>query len=361
MENFKKLILHRLLTKLFNAMKLTIYCFAALLFSILIITQADAQSAYSMHTLATGETLSMLSKSYHTTVGDIMRMNGMNTKSQLHVGDKIKIPAGGTVVAEKTLTATVSAPSQSLNTTAKTHVVEKGETLYRLSKMYHISVDKLIKLNNLSVPTTHVGQTLIISEGAAPQAAAKNNKEQSIVAPKEAPAQTTQKDTTKYIVVETTDTKRKSIAPEPVTQKSSAQPAVTTPQTDVATTVDNNASPANNNVYTPPVNASKEGFFTSLYGKDTNGKQEQTKSGSSMTFKSASGWADKKYYILMNDAPTGSIVKIKNGKNELFAKVLWSLGAMKENDGLNFRISTAAAAALGITDQKFDLKVDYYE
>ena len=79
-----------------------------------------------------------------------------------------------------------------------------------------------------------------------------------------------------------------------------------------------------------------------------------------MTFKSASGWADKKYYILMNDAPTGSIVKIRNGKNELFAKVLWNLGEMKENDGLSFRISTATAAALGITDQKFDLKVSYF-
>ena len=80
-----------------------------------------------------------------------------------------------------------------------------------------------------------------------------------------------------------------------------------------------------------------------------------------MTFKSASGWADKKYYILMNDAPTGSIVKIKSGKSELYAKVLWGLGEMKENDGLSFRISTATAAALGITDQKFDLKVSYYE
>ena len=66
-----------------------------------------------------------------------------------------------------------------------------------------------------------------------------------------------------------------------------------------------------------------------------------------MTFKSASGWADKKYYILMNDVPTGSVVKIKNGKNELYAKVLWNLSEMKENDGLAFRISTAAAAALG--------------
>ncbi len=114
--------------------------------------------------------------------------------------------------------------------------------------------------------------------------------------------------------------------------------------------------------YTAESNAPKEGFFTTLYGKDLQGQRsEQLKTGTAMTFKSASGWADKKYYILMNNAPTGSIVKIKNGKNELYAKVLWGLGEMKENEGLDFRISTAAAAALGITDQKFDLKVTYYE
>ena len=80
-----------------------------------------------------------------------------------------------------------------------------------------------------------------------------------------------------------------------------------------------------------------------------------------MTFKSASGWADKKFYILMNDAPPGSIVKVRNGNNVVYAKVLWSLGTQKENEGLDFRISTASAAALNISDEKFNVAVTYFQ
>src|SRR4051794_33433064 len=52
-----------------------------------------AQTADSMHTIAAGETLSALAKEYHTTVGDIMRINGMHSNSKLQIGEKIKVPA----------------------------------------------------------------------------------------------------------------------------------------------------------------------------------------------------------------------------------------------------------------------------
>jgi hypothetical protein len=64
----------------------------------------------------------------------------------------------------------------------------------------------------------------------------------------------------------------------------------------------------------------------------------------------------------MNDVPPGSIVKLSTAANKsVFAKVLWSLGEIKENEGLNFRISNAAASALGLSDPKFNLTVTYYE
>ena len=81
-----------------------------------------------------------------------------------------------------------------------------------------------------------------------------------------------------------------------------------------------------------------------------------------MTFKTASGWLDKKYYILMNNAPAGSIVKVsaENGRT-IYAKVLWTLDDMKLNNGLSFRISEAAAAALSVAENKFSLTVDFHQ
>ena len=63
----------------------------------------------------------------------------------------------------------------------------------------------------------------------------------------------------------------------------------------------------------------------------------------------------------MNDAPTGSVVKVKSASgNIIYAKVLWPIDDIKANEGLTFRISDAAASALGIGDQKFGLIVQYH-
>ena len=45
----------------------------------------------------------------------------------------------------------------------KTHVVEKGETLYSLSKKFDITIQRLKELNNLDDNTLSVGQRIIYS------------------------------------------------------------------------------------------------------------------------------------------------------------------------------------------------------
>ena len=80
-----------------------------------------------------------------------------------------------------------------------------------------------------------------------------------------------------------------------------------------------------------------------------------------MSFKTTAGWNDYKYYILMNDVAIGTIAKLTaaNGKT-IYAKVLWNLGDMKENEGLTCRISNAAVAALGINVNLFNVEISYY-
>jgi hypothetical protein len=123
----------------------------------------------------------------------------------------------------------------------------------------------------------------------------------------------------------------------------------------------NTIYPDNRNI-NDTIRLGESGFFAKAFGRGVEGRTLQTLTGTSMTFRSISGWNDKKFYILMNDVPPGSIVKVSNGGSRyLYAKVLWNLGGIKENDGLDFRISNAAAAALGIADAKFPLIVTYYE
>ena len=50
-----------------------------------------------------------------------------------------------------------------------THVVERGETLYRISKIYHVEISELMRVNHLYHPTQiEVGQQLFIPQAIAP-------------------------------------------------------------------------------------------------------------------------------------------------------------------------------------------------
>ena len=48
--------------------------------------------------------------------------------------------------------------------TKKTHIVEKGETMYRISKMAGLTVDELKELNGLTSNDLKIGQVLIIEK-----------------------------------------------------------------------------------------------------------------------------------------------------------------------------------------------------
>ena len=79
-------------------------------------------------------------------------------------------------------------------------------------------------------------------------------------------------------------------------------------------------------------------------------------------FKTSSGWQDSKYYMLIDNVPTGTIVKLLNPENNkaIYAKVLGEMKGIKQNEGLDIRISNAAAATIGIADtDKFILQAIY--
>lgn len=296
----------------------------------------NAQTKYITHTIAAGETLSALSNKYKTTVGDIMRLNGMNADSKLAIGQKIKIPSAGASVPRQAAPQSEPVKAAPATTGAVTvHTVQQGETLYRIATQYRVKVDQVKNWNNLAADNVAVGQKLYIN-GNAP---AQVEEAPQQVAAKPQPVQP---------------------QPQPVQQQPVSAPVQQAP-------------PATQPVQSKPevkeepkVDASKvgaKGYFESLFGVDVAGRSLETTTGAAMTFKTSSGWNDKKYYILMNDIAPGAIVKITYpGSNKtIYAKVLWNMGTLKENEGLNFRISNAAADALGVTELKFQITVAYYD
>jgi len=101
-------------------------------------------------------------------------------------------------------------------------------------------------------------------------------------------------------------------------------------------------------------NIGDEGYFAAQFQK---GKNEL--SGDASIFKTASGWLDKKYYILINSIDAGTIVKINFNRKTVYAKVLGPLPDVKEDYGLILRMSNAAASVLGAPDTKFAVTINY--
>ena len=79
-------------------------------------------------------------------------------------------------------------------------------------------------------------------------------------------------------------------------------------------------------------------------------------------FKTSSGWQDGKYYLLIDNLIPGTIIKLINPANqkEVYAKVLGEMSRIKKNEGLDIRISNAAAAMLEVPENsKFNLLIHY--
>lgn len=308
-----------------------------------------------VHVVQKGEVLSVLAKKYGVTVEEIIKLNKFSANHIVHVGDKVKLPAAAAtqVPAQQEVPpppppqGIVEKPVQKMQDTsaqpagnATIHLVKSKETLYSIGKQYKVTVDQIKSWNNLKDNKIGDGQKLVIHTTAASPAGQPVVKTDTIPKQAVAVAQPQQK-----------------IAAPPVVTSSPAAKLPAGVKKETPTAITQKPAPQAADASIPA-----SGYFSSSFGKDVTGRSLKTTNGEAMTFKTASGWTDKKYYILMNDVPPGSIVQVTNAEGKaIYAKILWNMGDIKDNEGLNFRISDAAAVALGLKDIKFPLTVTFYE
>jgi hypothetical protein len=105
-----------------------------------------------------------------------------------------------------------------------------------------------------------------------------------------------------------------------------------------------------------------EGFFAHTYYMRIQDRAYQAITGDAAIFKTISGWIDRKFYVLINEIVPGTIVRITTAnKKSVCAKVLGPLPETKGAAGLVIRMNNAAAAALGVDDQRFIVTITYVE
>lgn len=101
-----------------------------------------------------------------------------------------------------------------------------------------------------------------------------------------------------------------------------------------------------------------EGYFASFFSSQKKAATFQTLNGTAAVFKSMSGWQDNKFYILTNELPVGTIVRITTSDlKSICAKVINALPEV--GSAIQYRLNDAAAAILGVTNKTFQVSVTY--
>ena len=115
----------------------------------------------STHKVSKGESLYTIAKTYNTTIDELKKINNIDGRN-LQAGVDLKI-------SDKNEVAIVDSKSD-VKTSAKTTVykVKKGESLFTISKNNNISIDELMRINNLETSNILPGQTLILADAQAP-------------------------------------------------------------------------------------------------------------------------------------------------------------------------------------------------
>lgn len=101
-----------------------------------------SQVSSDYYTVVRGDSLWSIANKFGISVNELKQLNNLNS-NLITIGQKLRIP------------------SQE-NTTTDTYIVQKGDSLWSISRKFGISVNDLVNYNNLSSLTLQIGQQLQI-------------------------------------------------------------------------------------------------------------------------------------------------------------------------------------------------------
>ena len=319
-----------------------------------LIIKSEGKGLYLDHKVAPKEGLYAIGRLYNVHPKFIAAYNKIELTG-LNIGQVIRIPLTDTNFTQK-----------SKNGVPVYYVAGDNEKLLKVSNANNkITIQKLRDWNGLSGDNIAAGKKIIVGFLVSKEmaAVATNNPV------KQQPGKQQEKP-----VVKTEPVKEKEIKLVAAEEK---QVVKTVPVEDKAVV---KTEPVKETVQevkqeakkTEPVFAKEEavapasieqGYFKKSFEQQVKASPaSKNTTVTSGIFKTTSGWQDAKYYLLIDDVATGTIVKVINPENNkaVYAKVLGEMNGIRQNQGLNIRISNAASTALGVSDtEKFILKLNY--
>ncbi|RUM35393.1 MAG: lytic transglycosylase [Desulfobulbus sp.] len=128
-------------------------------------------TGFKTHKVCRGESLSRISKRYHTSMTNLLKANNLHS-SKLKIGQRLRVPYRTTkyVLLDKGQAAKQYA-SNSTNSRRVLHKLRPGETLSSVSKRYNVPVELITQWNNIhDVRRVRAGRQLALYPGESSSA-----------------------------------------------------------------------------------------------------------------------------------------------------------------------------------------------
>lgn len=121
-------------------------------------TRNTANTNY--HTVKSGETISQIAEKYKVKIADIKSWNNLNS-DKIIAGSTLKVFSDAGVYDLPVKSATTETKkNENVRSNIQFHTVQRGESLYSISKKYNIPVAKLKQLNEMRENKIVIGQRL---------------------------------------------------------------------------------------------------------------------------------------------------------------------------------------------------------
>ncbi|WPP48503.1 LysM peptidoglycan-binding domain-containing protein [Catalinimonas niigatensis] len=334
-----------------------------------------AGEVYIIHRVFPGETLFALSRKYNTQLDEIRKINSSVDVDNLSIGDSLRVPLFPQLSqGEKTI-----------------HTVKEGETLFRISRTYNVSMDELRRWNAIGDQALSIGQPIVIYHIGNINEVAP----QPMIDEKRYVVHTVRQGETLFAI-----SRSYGVSVNELIQRNRlSNESIAFGQTliirdrEVLDAAELNVSASNVNTVTIPdpvtdnrnnieeEDSEEEEVYDRRLTRAEALEQEkerirairasEKKALSEYEKKSEMGFASaieggidtKKFLALHRSAPVGTIIQIRNEMNNLsvFVRVVGKLPETGVNNKVSIRISQAAYEKLGGINERFPVEITYIQ
>ena len=127
-------------------------------------TSATVNRSANTHIVEPGQTYYSIAKMYGLTVDELRSINNLTATDVLESGQKltVKLTPGGRLVQPSASVLAKQSGTSETTSGVTYHTVAKGETMFRISQIYSVTVEQIQTWNNLSDTGVKLGQKLKI-------------------------------------------------------------------------------------------------------------------------------------------------------------------------------------------------------